>query len=92
MREDFITGKKKVQNDCSEIYLVFSFSGIQRQLVPMEQKGKIRKSLHLSCGTEREKGQGRNISRNSVEFYFAIDPLKFFLAHSSMCSYPVGMN
>lgn len=37
----------------------------------------------------KSKG-GVSIFRNSVEFYFAIDPLKFALAHSSMCSYPYG--
>lgn len=61
--------KKKVENDCSGFYLIILFNGIERQLVPLEQKGKITKPLDLSCGTERERRKGKggeSIFKNSM--------------------------
>lgn len=59
----------EAKNSCSELYFIILFNGLGRQLAPVEQKGKIIKTLGVSCHTKRErrKGQGaESVFKNSM--------------------------
>lgn len=49
----------EVKNSCSGFYFIILFNGIGRQLVPVEQKREITKTLDVSCHTERKRIKGK---------------------------------